>query len=327
MGDFQLFEGEATVQIFSPLSGEMMVSYTSRGTGTRSVDALDAERSAVEKALDDATKVAISRGLQKSRKILVHRAIVKDVKDQDRLLTIMNYMASMKGVYHVRQLSFDPENACRRAGDSRRTAERILLASVARPDAAHARYREREAEPEASRRSKSLPFLVWEMINGVMNFKRTMKKPTLLLLFLPAFTICVATAADPKELPKPKEIAVPEGVDADLVKEAGNKAIKALLTAFLNRPDVPMKRFAVLPLQQDVDGGYFTMQLRNGFSTQGSTRGYELYTRMDDEFKILLNEIAWGQSYGDTMDPATVQEFGRLQGVQGNHHRQSQRRE
>lgn len=155
------------------------------------------------------------------------------------------------------------------------------------------------------------------MINGAMNFTLTMKKLRLLLLFLPAFTICIAVAADPKELPKPKEVAVPEGVDADLVKEAGNKAIKALLTAFLNRPDVPMKRFAILPLQQDVDGGYFTMQLRNGFSTQGSAKGYELYTRMDDEFKMLLNEIAWGQSYGDTMDPATVQKFGRLQGVQG----------
>lgn len=109
MGDFQLFEGEATVQIFSPVSGEMMVSQTNRASGTRSVDATDAERSAIEKALDEATKTAISRGLDKARKIIVHRAVLTGVKDNDRLLTLMNYIAKMKGVYHVRQLSFDPK--------------------------------------------------------------------------------------------------------------------------------------------------------------------------------------------------------------------------
>ena len=144
-----------------------------------------------------------------------------------------------------------------------------------------------------------------------------MKNYIYLTLLLTLCAACAGFAADSKDLPKPKEIVIPQDVDADLVKEAGNKAIKALLSDFLNRSDVPVKRFAVLPLQQDVDGGYFTLQLRNLFSTQGSAKGYELYTRMDDEFKMLLNEIAWGQSYGDTMDPATVQKFGRLQGVQG----------
>jgi len=38
---------------------------------------------------------------------------------------------------------------------------------------------------------------------------------------------------------------------------------------------------------------------------------------MDDEWKALLNEIKWGEQFGDTMDPATVQKFGRIQGVQG----------
>ena len=38
---------------------------------------------------------------------------------------------------------------------------------------------------------------------------------------------------------------------------------------------------------------------------------------MDDDWNMLLKEIAWGQSYADTMDPSTVQKFGRIQGVQG----------
>jgi hypothetical protein len=142
-------------------------------------------------------------------------------------------------------------------------------------------------------------------------------KKLIQILFIGLMTAGVAVSADQKALPKPHELAVPEGTDPDLVKEAGNKAIKALLTDFLRQHDVPMKRYAILPLQQDVDGGYFTTQLRNFFSTEGGSDGYELYTRMDDEFKMLLNEIAWGQSYGDTMDPTTVQKFGRLQGVQG----------
>jgi hypothetical protein len=38
---------------------------------------------------------------------------------------------------------------------------------------------------------------------------------------------------------------------------------------------------------------------------------------MDDEWNRLLDEIAMGQRVGDTMDAATIQKFGRIQGVQG----------
>jgi hypothetical protein len=111
--------------------------------------------------------------------------------------------------------------------------------------------------------------------------------------------------------------APPSGdIDPEMVKDAGNKAITDLMTELLNHNDLP-KRFAILPMQHDVDGDYFTLQLRNQFTNIGTNNGYELYTRMDDEWKNLLNEIKWGQEYGDTMDPATVQKFGRIQGVQG----------
>src|SRR4051812_2113681 len=144
-----------------------------------------------------------------------------------------------------------------------------------------------------------------------------MKSFVLLFASSLALAAGVSLAADQKPAVKVRELVVPEGVDPDMVKEAGNKAIRASLGEFLRRHDVPMKRYAILPLQQDLEGGYFTNQLRNYFSTEAPANGYELYTRMDDEFKMLLNEIAWGQSYGDTMEPSTVQKFGRLQGVQG----------
>jgi hypothetical protein len=126
-----------------------------------------------------------------------------------------------------------------------------------------------------------------------------------------------AQSGNAKELPRPNEIPIPEGVDPDLAKDAGNKAIKALLSDFFQRSDIQIKRFAILPMQQDIDGGYFTEQFRNLFSANGGNRGFELYTRMDDEWNMLLKEIAWGQSYADTMDPSTVQKFGRIQGVEG----------
>src|ERR1700741_3679550 len=102
-----------------------------------------------------------------------------------------------------------------------------------------------------------------------------MKKYFTITAALSIFTLTIY-AATPNELPKPREIAVPEGVDPDLVKEAGNKAIKALLTDFFQRRDIQIKRFAVLPMQRDLDGGYFTDQFRNLFSTQGGNNGFEL---------------------------------------------------
>ena len=102
----------------------------------------------------------------------------------------------------------------------------------------------------------------------------------------------------------------------EMVRDAGDQAIGDLLKDLVSHKDFP-KRFAILPMQHDLDGDYFTSQLRNKFADLGAANGFELYTRMDDEWKALLNEIKWGEQFGDTMDPATVQKFGRIQGVQG----------
>src|SRR5262249_50806888 len=80
-GEFQLFEGEATVEIYSPVSGELMVTQTSRVTGTRNIDPVEAKRSAAEKAVDMATREAIAKGLEKAHKFIVHNATITGVKD------------------------------------------------------------------------------------------------------------------------------------------------------------------------------------------------------------------------------------------------------
>jgi len=114
---------------------------------------------------------------------------------------------------------------------------------------------------------------------------------------------------------KSRDLSIPADVDPEKVKDAGNKAMAELLTTLLTRTDLP-KKFAVLPLESDIDSDYFTMQLRNYFTSIGQQNGYELYTRSDDQWNQILNEIKWGDQYGDTMDPSTVQKFGRIQGVQ-----------
>jgi hypothetical protein len=109
MGDFQLFEGEATVQLFSPVTGELLVTHTARTDGTRTTDAVTAERGAREKALDLATKEAIVLSLEKAHKIMVYQAILTGVQNNTDLLFFMESIARMEGIYHVRRISWNPE--------------------------------------------------------------------------------------------------------------------------------------------------------------------------------------------------------------------------
>ena len=113
------------------------------------------------------------------------------------------------------------------------------------------------------------------------------------------------------------QLALPEGTDPEAVKDAGNKAVKELVTRFSSELGGAVRRFAVLPLETDVDGNYFTNQIRDQLSVVGKQAGVELYTRMDEEWDRMLDEIGVGQKFEDTMDPATVQKFGKLAGVQG----------
>ena len=105
--DFLLYEGEATVQIYSRVSGELLVTKMVRANGRRTSDETEAKRSAREKAIDEATKEAIERSLAKAHKILIHEAVIVNVFSDSGLLAIMEYIGKMQGVYHVKRLSFD----------------------------------------------------------------------------------------------------------------------------------------------------------------------------------------------------------------------------
>ncbi len=105
--DFRLYEGEATVQIYSRVSGELLVTKTARADGRRTSDEVESRRSAREKAIDLGAQEAIERSLAKAHKILVHEAVIVNVFSESGLLALMEYMGKMQGIYHVKRLSFD----------------------------------------------------------------------------------------------------------------------------------------------------------------------------------------------------------------------------
>lgn len=104
---FLLHEGEATVQVYSRVSGELLVTKTARANGKRTTDEVEAQRSARERAMDAAAREAIERSLSKAHKIIVHEAVIVNVFSDSALLAIMEYIGKMEGVYSVKRLSFD----------------------------------------------------------------------------------------------------------------------------------------------------------------------------------------------------------------------------
>ena len=110
LGNFKLFEGEGTVQFYSPVTGELAVTHTARTTGPRKTDGAEAERSAKEAAVDLAVKEAIVKTLEKAQKLIVHRAVLTGVQSNTDLLAFMESIAKMKEVYSVRRVSWDPKS-------------------------------------------------------------------------------------------------------------------------------------------------------------------------------------------------------------------------
>lgn len=129
-------------------------------------------------------------------------------------------------------------------------------------------------------------------------------KTTLALLAL-----CLSFAA------LPATSALPPGLDPEAVREAGQKAVRQAVTEILATPGLP-RRLTVLPLAQDLEGDYFTESTRAAVARQGESEGFQVFTRESAEWSKLLAEIRRGDQYGDTMDAATIQQFGRVQGVQ-----------
>ena len=114
------------------------------------------------------------------------------------------------------------------------------------------------------------------------------------------------------------EIPLADGVNIEKVKDAGQECVMEVMGEFVKqKAGEDLKLFQVLPFGEDIDGSYLTSQLQNQFAAKGRSVGYERYTRNEGMFNQILKEIGWGEKFGDIMDPATVQKFGQLSGVEG----------
>ncbi len=107
LGNFSIFEAEATVRIYSPVSAEIAVIHTSRVKGERHTNATDAERSAREKAAGLAVGEAVTKSLEKAHKILVHEAQIGGVQDRAHLEQILAHLKGSMAFYNVRQMAYD----------------------------------------------------------------------------------------------------------------------------------------------------------------------------------------------------------------------------
>jgi hypothetical protein len=107
LGSFSIFEAEATVRIYSPVSAEIAVIHTSRVKGERHTNVTDAERSAREKAAGLAIGEAVTKSLEKAHKILVHEAQIGGVQDRAHLEEILKHLRDSKTFYNVREMLYD----------------------------------------------------------------------------------------------------------------------------------------------------------------------------------------------------------------------------
>jgi hypothetical protein len=138
-------------------------------------------------------------------------------------------------------------------------------------------------------------------------------KTLFFILALPVLASAQSTAVNYK----PQNIVLPAGTDTEKVKDLANQAIGQLVDEFaVHSASLDAKRYAILPLKRDLDDGYITLQLQNQFTTAGAKAKLELYTRDNSTLNSLLSEIQWGQDFGDTMKPETIQKFGSITGVQ-----------
>lgn len=100
------------------------------------------------------------------------------------------------------------------------------------------------------------------------------------------------------------------GDEAETLQRATDRAVSRIGEELGRTSFSGLDRVAVVPLRDDTDG-YATGSLRSAVTRTP----YSVYTRNDEVWEKLLEEIEWGVRREDVMAPETVQKFGRITGV------------
>lgn len=128
----------------------------------------------------------------------------------------------------------------------------------------------------------------------MINIIRTLLRPTLLALAMSWFVAAGQVWAD----------------EIETIQRATDIAMQSVSRDLGGKSFTDVKSIAVVPLRGDPDG-YVTERVRD----MVTKTPYGLFTRSDDTWNTLLKEIEWGVRREDVMDPATVQKFGKIKGV------------
>jgi hypothetical protein len=109
---------------------------------------------------------------------------------------------------------------------------------------------------------------------------------------------------------QPRPINLPPDIDITVVKDTGKQAISEVMAAFAaNKAASGSQSYIILPLGQDIDQGYFTLQFENAFTQKAGAAGFKLYTRTDKTLEKVLTEIGFQQNFADSLDKSTVQKL------------------
>ena len=100
------------------------------------------------------------------------------------------------------------------------------------------------------------------------------------------------------------------GAERELDYATEDAAYEVIKT--LSHADFSVQKIAFIPFPEDFDN--LSPVFRAELSRLSGP--YEFYTRDEEDWDVLVAEIEFAARRGDAMDPATIQKFGRIQGIE-----------
>jgi hypothetical protein len=110
-GGTTVYEARAVVQAVNRVNGETRAMQPTRWiAGQRSSKPDRAQESARENAMVKGVDAAVESILARAHKMMVYEAVIVNVFSESALLAMMEDVAEMSGIYHVKRKSFDRVN-------------------------------------------------------------------------------------------------------------------------------------------------------------------------------------------------------------------------
>jgi hypothetical protein len=107
MGEFKIFQGTVTSQLYSPVSGELLATHTATAKGPRLADTAEARKGAIRAALKQAIGGMLAKAAKRTQRLLVHEVQLTGITSETQLAGIQKKAAALDDATHARLLSYD----------------------------------------------------------------------------------------------------------------------------------------------------------------------------------------------------------------------------